>query len=108
MDVGAAKTWWVEFRKPRVALGTLTAEGYRLKPLIRILGNIRLNQITNISLDTYVTKRLAEEIAPWSINKEILAWSLILKKARLWRRLEDDYKPLPVKVSDIGRALAAQ
>jgi len=101
----AAKDWWIEFRKPRVAVGTLTAEGYRLKPMIRILGNVRLKQISNVLLDNYLTKRLAEEIAPWSINKEILAWSLILKKARLWRRLDDDYKPLPVKASDIGRAL---
>jgi len=100
-----AKDWWSEFRKPRVAVSTLTAEGYRLKSMIRILGNVRLKQITNVAVDTYVTKRLGEEIAPWSINKEILAWSLILKKARLWRRLDDDYKPLPVKVSDIGRAL---
>jgi integrase len=30
---------------------------------------------------------------------------MILKKAKLWRRLADDYKPLPTKVSDIGRAL---
>jgi len=101
-----ARTWWTEFRKPRVAPGTLTAEGYRLKPLIRILGDIHLKQITNVELDNYVTRRLAEEIAPWSINKEVLAWSMILKKARLWRRLEDDYKPLKTKVSDIVRALS--
>jgi len=103
-----ARAWWLEFRKPRVAAGTLTAEGYRLKPMIRILGNIRLKQITNVDLDNYVTKRLAEEIAPWSMNKEIMAWSMILKKARLWRRLEDDYKPLKTKVSDIGRALTRE
>jgi integrase len=102
----AAKDWWIEFRKPRVAEGTLTAEGYRLKPMIRILGNIRLKQIENVSQDNYVTRRLAEEIGAWSINKEILAWSLILKKARLWRKLADDYKPLPVKASDIGQALS--
>lgn len=100
-----ARSWWIEFRKPRVAKGTLEAEGYRLKPMMRLAGNVRLKQITNVTLDNYVTKRLAEEIAPWTINKEILAWSLILKKARLWRKLENDYKPLPVKVSDIGRAL---
>jgi len=103
-----ARAWWLEFRKPRVAAGTLTAEGYRLKPMIRILGNVRLKQIANVELDNYVTKRLAEEIAPWSINKEILAWSMIMKKAHLWRRLEDDYKPLKTKVSDIGRALTRE
>jgi integrase len=65
-----------------------------------------LKQITSVALDNYVTKRLAEEIAPWSINKEVLTWSMILKKGKLWRRLEDDYKPLKTKVSDIGRALS--
>jgi integrase len=100
-----ARTWWLEFRKPRIAAGTLTAEGYRLKPMIRMLGDIRLKQITSVLLDNYVTKRLAEQIAPWSINKEILTWSMILKKAKLWRRMADDYKPLKTKVSDIGRAL---
>jgi len=104
-DLEPARSWWIGFRKPRIAAGTLIAEGYRLKPMIRILGNVRLKQITNVELDNYVTKRLSEEIAPWSINKEVLAWSMILKKARLWRRLEDDYKPLKTKVSDIGRAL---
>jgi integrase len=100
-----AKVWWIEFRKPRIAAGTLTAEGFRLKPLMRILGDIRLKQITSVNLDNYVTKRLEEGIAPWSINKEVLTWSMILKKAKLWRRLSDDYKPLKTKVSDVGKAL---
>ena len=47
-----ARAWWLEFRKPRIATGTLTAEGYRLKPMIRILGNIRLKQIANVELTT--------------------------------------------------------
>ncbi|MGH9514189.1 MAG: tyrosine-type recombinase/integrase [Terriglobales bacterium] len=103
-----ASKWWIEFRKPRVASPTLSAEGYRLKPMGRILGNIRLKQITNVLLDNYVTKRLAEEIAPWTINKEVLTWSMILKKAKLWRRLADDYRPLKTKVSDVGRALTRE
>lgn len=89
-----ARDWWLEFRKPRIAVPTLTAEGYRLKPMIAILGNLRLKQISNVLLDNYVTKRLAEEIAPWSINKEVLTWSMILKKAKLWKRFADDYRPL--------------
>lgn len=103
-----ARTWWLEFRKPRIATGTLTAEGYRLNPMIRVLGNVRLKRITNVELDNYVTTRLAEQIQPWSINKEVLAWSMILKKAKLWRRLADDYKPLKTQVSDIGRALTRE
>ncbi|HEY7095730.1 MAG TPA: site-specific integrase [Terriglobales bacterium] len=102
------RSWWLEFRKPRIAAGTLTAEGYRLKPMIAILGNLRLRQITSVELDNYVTQRLADQIAPWSINKEVLTWSMILKKAKLWRRLADDYKPLKTKASDIGRALSRE
>lgn len=103
--VAYARDWWIEFRKPRISEGTLTAEGYRLKPLIRILGNIRLKQITNVALDTYITKRLSEDVGAWSINKEVMAWMMILRKAKLWKRLADDYKPLKAAVSDIGRAL---
>jgi integrase len=103
-----ARTWWLEFRKPRIGRSTLDAEHYRLKPMIRILGDGRLKQITNVALDTYVTQRLAEGIAPWSINKEALTWSMILKKAKLWRRIADDYKPLKTQASDIGRALSRE
>jgi integrase len=106
--LGQAKQWWLEFRKCRVAVGTLTAEQYRLKPMIRILGNIQLKQITNVRIDDYVTKRLGEGIGNWSINKEVMGWSMILAKAKLWRHLELDYRQLPIKVSDIGRALTRQ
>ena len=100
-----ARQWWLEFRKPRVAGDTYTAEGYRLKPMIRILGNVRLKKITNTDIDNYVTRRLGEEIAPWSVNKEVLCWAMILRKAKLWKRLAEDYKPLPTEVSDVGRAI---
>ncbi len=103
-----SRKWWLEFRKPRIAPGTLVAERYRLKPMITILGNVRLRQVTNVELDNYVTKRLTQHIAPWSINKEILTWFMILKKAKLWRRLAEDYKPLKTKASDIGRALSRE
>src|SRR5437588_914210 len=51
-----ARQWWLEFRKCRVSPGTLTAEQYRLKPLIRVLGNMRLWQVTSLEIDRYVTK----------------------------------------------------
>jgi integrase len=114
-----AETWWVEFRKLRIAEKTLNSERYRLQHFGCILANKRLREITNNDLDDYVTARLAgytfvneageqvkrEPVAAWSINKEVLLWSLILRKAKLWRRLAEDYKPLPTRASDIGRAL---
>lgn len=100
-----AREWWLEFRKPRIAPRTSEAEQYRMKPMQRILGNVRLKNITNLELERYITQRLKEGLGAWSINKEILAWSMVLRKAKLWRRLADDYKPLKTQVSDIGRAL---
>jgi integrase len=71
----------------------------------RILGNKRLGKITADDLDLYKNKRLEENVGAWSINKEVLLLSQILKKAKLRRRIRDDYKPLPTQPSDIGRAL---
>src|SRR5262249_9091619 len=48
-DLEHARTWWLEFRKPRIAPGTLAPEGYRLKPLISIIGNMK--EITNVHFD---------------------------------------------------------
>jgi hypothetical protein len=115
-----AEEWWKQFRKPRIAENTQSSEPYRLQHFRFVLGNKRLREITNRDLDDYVTARLAgyhfvnkqakrekrPGVGAWSINKEILLWSLILKKAKLWRRLEDDYRPLKTKASDIGRALS--
>jgi integrase len=103
-----AVAWWNDFRKPRIAASTANSEKYRLQHLPRVLGDIRLEEITNQVLDRYVTKRLEEGIGSWSINKEILLWSLILKKAKVWGRLRDEYKPLRTKAADVGRALTRE
>ena len=36
----------------------------------------------------------------------IQAWQMILRKAKLWKRLAEDYKPLKTEVSNLGRALS--
>lgn len=103
-----AEKWWIEFRKPRTAENTQNSERYRLQHLRLIVGNKRLREITNRDLDNYTTARLSRGFATCSINKEILLWSLILKKAKLWRRLADDYTPLKMRASDIGKAITRE
>ena len=100
-----AETWWIEFRRPRIAQSTIDSERYRLRHFRRILTNKRLREISNADLDRYASKRLEEGVGAWSINKELLLWSLVLKKAKLWSRPRDDYSPLRTRSSDIGRAL---
>jgi integrase len=101
-----AEKWWNEYRKPRISGDTAKSERYRLQHFGRILGNKQLEKMRNHDLDVYQNKRLDERVGAHSINKEILLLSQILKKAKLWRRLRDDYKPLPTQPSDIGRALS--
>jgi len=110
-----AAKWWLNLRrlqvaaaKPTLAASTQAAEMYRLKPLPRIIGNKRLSEITNHDLDYYAITRQGEGCGPWSINKEVLVWSQILKKAKLWKRLREDYHSLKTTVSDIGQALSRE
>ena len=101
-----AEKWWNEYRKPRISEDTAKSERYRLQHFRRILSNKQLEKLRNHDLDLYQNKRLEEHVGAHSINKEILLLSQVLKKAKLWRRLRDDYKPLPTQPSDIGRALS--
>jgi integrase len=103
-----AAEWWNEFRRPRISEASRASEPYRLQHLPAIVGNKRLKELANKDLDDYVTARLAVPVGAWSINREIQLWSLILRKAKVWRRLAEDYRPLKTKASDIGRALTRQ
>ena len=103
--LGVAAEWWKEYREPRIARSTWEAERYRLDHFVRILRNKKLEEISSRDLDDYVTERLKDGITVSTVNKEVWSWGLILKKAKLWRRLKDDYKPLKAQASDIGRAL---
>jgi integrase len=103
-----ANAWWTQFRALRVSPSTLNSERYRMQHFVRTLANKRLKEVSNSDLDRYVSARLEEGVGAWAINKQVLLWSLILKKAKLWSRLRDDYKPLRTKPSDIGRSLTRQ
>ena len=100
--------WWIEFRMPRISDTTFNAEKYRRRDFRKFVGNKLLCEISNGDLNRYVNKRLSEGACAWSINKEVQVWSLILRKAKLWHRLRDDYEPLSTKVSDVGRVVSRE
>jgi len=100
--------WWNSFRAARISKTTDNSERYRLQHLQKLLGDVKLKQISSTDLDNYVTRRLEQGIGNDSINKEVRLWSMILRKAKLWRQLEDDYKPLRVATSDVGQALTRE
>jgi integrase len=107
-DLAAAERWWIAFRKPRIAPATLNSERYRLQHFVRLFPGKRLRDVTNVDLEHYQNARLGGGVANSSVNKEIILWSLIFQRAKLWRRLREDYRPLANRPSDIGKAITRE
>jgi len=103
-----AEKWWISYREQLISPATLSSERYRLQHLRTFLKNKRLKEISNDDLKEYASQRLKDGVGPHSINKEILLWSLVLKEAKLWARLREDYKPLKTTASDIGKAITRE
>lgn len=103
----AIEQWLVE-RKGRIAPGSFASEATITRTLLRVLkAGIRLQSLASIeSIRSYETKRLADGVCAKTVNNEVLIFAGILRDAKLWRRVQPDYKPLPAKKSDIPDALS--
>jgi integrase len=102
----AAELWLGE-RLKLVAKGTYKIEKQRLAPLIQKFGNLKLVQITAQHLRSYQLVRI-EQVSPRTCNLELKVVRQLLKTARLWLRLADDYKPLKENGKGPGRALTPE
>jgi integrase len=104
----AAKEW-LELRAHQVSAATLKLNAGQAKPLLAAMGALRLEEIARdpYRLRRYQQQRL-KSVKPRTVNLELQVLRGILKDARLWRLLEDDYKPLRSPKSLRGRALSAE
>jgi integrase len=101
---------YLEHRRQRIANGTLKSERSICKKLLSIFGeNTRLRSVADIDhVRHYQDVQLETGIAPKTVNNAIQVLATILRLARLWQRVEQDYKPLRHRKSGIPRALTAQ
>jgi integrase len=67
-------------------------------------GKRRLESITALDIRRYQAGR-RETVGPKTVNNELLVLIGVLKQAKLWKRLEEDYKPLPIPKQGPGKAL---
>lgn len=102
----AAQLWLAE-RLKLVAKGTYKIEKQRLAPLVQKLGNLRLIDITSQHLRSYQLVRI-DQVSPRTCNLELKVVRQLLKTARLWSRLADDYKALKENSRGPGRALTTE
>jgi integrase len=98
---------WTEEREGRVSASTVKIEKQRLKPVKDRLGKILLCDLTPDHLHAYQHAR-AKKVSARTVNLEMKAMRQLLKRAKLWSRFADDYKPLPENRRGPGRALTPE
>src|SRR5437879_6174502 len=98
---------WLAERKNRIAQGSFASESTTIRTLLRVLGDAtRLEKLGNIqAIQRFENIRLAQGISPKTINNEVVVLAGMLREARLWQRVESDYRRLAVRKSDIPDAL---
>lgn len=102
----ASEAWLIE-RKSTVAPKTHRIDRERLAALKVEFGGRRLCDITGDLVRAYQMKRTAK-VSPRTVNLETKVLRMILRRARLWARMADDYKGLPENKRGPGRALSPE
>lgn len=74
----------------------------------KALGRRPLKKITATDIGLYQAERIAQGLAPKTINGEVSVLRQLLKHAKLWYKVSDDYKTIRNTKPPAGRALAEQ
>ena len=96
---------WLQSREAMVAAKTFRTEKERLTPLLKTFAGRRLSDITADEIRAYQIAR-TKEVGAKTINLDCAVLRMILRAAKLWARMADDYKPLPKPKVGPGRALS--
>ena len=75
------------------------------KPLTAFFGDTKLRSIPTDDLTAYQNERIDRGRAPKTVNGELSVLRQVLRHARLWYRLEDDYRALKNTKPPVGRAI---
>ncbi len=99
---------WMKYRTATRPKASVAAEQTTCRHLNEVIGtDRRLSSITPWDLRRYQMKRL-ETVGPKTINNEVLVLTAVLKNARLWGPLRENYEPLVVPKSGPGQALTPE
>jgi integrase len=98
---------WLESRKSRVADKTYKTERELLNTLMKTFSGRKLTEITAADIQSYQATRI-HTVSPKTVNLECSVLRMVLRMAKLWARMSDDYKPFPKRKSGPGRALSSQ
>ena len=94
----------LEGRKVRLADNTIRLEKERSGPLLRAFFGWRVSQIDAPAIASFQAAR-AKEVSPRTVNLECKVLRHILKAAKVWAPIADDFKPLKEDRRGPGRAI---
>jgi hypothetical protein len=93
-----------EDRKPYLAENTIQLEKERSGPLLKYFSGRRVSTIDIVAIRGYQTARL-KQVSPRTVNLECKLLRQVLKAAKVWGSIADDYKALKEDRRGPGRAL---
>jgi integrase len=91
-------------RKPHLCESTIRLERERSAPLLKHFSGRRVSEIDSAAIRSYQTTR-AKQVSTRTVNLETKLLRQILKAAKIWGILADDFKPLREDRRGPGRAL---
>ncbi|HSP68689.1 MAG TPA: site-specific integrase [Bryobacteraceae bacterium] len=98
---------WLAGREQRVAPKTRRTDKERLVALKAAFGGLRTCDITSEMIRAFQLKRAAK-VSARTVNLETKVLRMVLRMARLWARIADDFKSLPEAKRGPGRALSPE
>jgi integrase len=94
----------LEDRKPHLAENTIRIERERSGPLLKHFSGRRVSEIDAAAIRAYQTAR-AKTVGHRTVNLECKLLRHVLKAAKIWAVVADDFKPLKEDRRGPGRAL---
>jgi integrase len=106
MDIATAMKAYIAERRAQVSPRMVAYWKEQEITLSRHFKTLALKRITPGHIADYQNWRISQAKAPKTTNGEISVLRQLLKHARLWYRLAQDYKPVPNTRPPVGRALS--
>jgi integrase len=103
----SASAFWFEQHRRYIKPSTAKSYAGALKVLRPFFGETLLRDITIDHIRRYQDDR-RKKAGATLLNSELGVVQMILREARLWKNLEDDYRPLPVSRAGAGRSLSKE
>ena len=108
MDVATAIAAYADERRAQVSRRMAAYWAENARPLGAYFGDTALRRITSAQIAGYQNARTDAGRAAKTVNGELSVLRQVLKRAKLWYRLADEYSTIRNRNAPVGRALTPE